>query len=286
MKLMRKRKKMEKKYVVLSIIVSICLVIGIVSLTVREDRQLSFVEKGLKDAGVWTLKILYTPFRFITDKIDNYKDMKRIYQLYKNVDNVESKALLLEEENKELKSSLNELKTTLKLHTLISDYETINATIIHRDVGNWYHTMTLDKGEKQGIKVGMIVINNDGLIGQIIKTSFYTSDVKLISTPDLNSKISVSINADNNPTYGILSGYDKVNKQLLVIDIIDNTPIKVGDKVTTSGLSDWHPKGIIVGSVAKIETDDFGISKRIRVIPASDFNNLRYVIILKGHDSL
>lgn len=282
MKLIGKKKKLDKKYIVLGLIITTFIVIGLISLTIKDDRQLSIAEKGLKDTGTWALNILYSPFRFIANKIDNYKDMKRIYKLYKDVDDVSSKAMLLENENKELKRSLNELKNILNLNTLITDYTPINATVIHRNVSNWFHIMTLDKGEQQGVKTGMIVITNDGLIGQIIKTSFYTSDVKLITTPDLNSKISVSINSDSDVTYGILSGYDKNNKQLSVIDIIDNTPIKVGDKVTTSGLSNHYPKGIIIGTVAKIGTDDFGLSRTVKVTPVSDFSDLRYITILKG----
>jgi rod shape-determining protein MreC len=192
--------------------------------------------------------------------------------------------VLLEEENEELKRSLNELKETLNLNNLITEYSVINATVINRNVGNWYNTLTIDKGEKSGIKNDMVVITNKGLIGKVIKTTFYTSDIKLISTPDLNSKISVGITSNGIVTYGLLSGYDRSNKQLLVTDIIDNTIIKGGDKVTTSGLSNLFPKGIIVGSVAKIKSDDFGISKTIMVTPAADLNNLIYVSVLRGHD--
>lgn len=286
MRLNSHKKKMETKFIVLIIIVSVCLIIGIISLSVRDNRSLSFAEKGIKDVGLGLQKIISMPFHFVVDKIDNYNDMKRIYKKYKEADNIESKATLLEEYNKELNKSLNELKDTLELNKLITDYEAINATVINRNIGNWYNTLTIDKGETAGIKANMIVITNSGLIGKVIKTSFYTSDVKLITTPDLNSKISVGIISGETVTYGLLSGYDKNNKNLLVIDIIDNTTIKVGDKVTTSGLSDLYPKGIIVGSVSKIETDDFGISKIVRVTPSSNFNDLRYVTVLREPDSL
>jgi rod shape-determining protein MreC len=172
--------------------------------------------------------------------------MKRIYQKYKDVDKVESKASLLETENKELRGSLEELKKTLELNELITDYDTINASIINRNVGEWYNTLTIDKGEKSGLKPEMIVINNSGLIGIIIKTTFYTSDVKLITATDLNNKISVSITSGDVITHGLLSGYDNKQKHLIITDIVDNTTISVGDKVITSGLSDLYPRGIII----------------------------------------
>jgi rod shape-determining protein MreC len=254
-----------------------------ISLMVRDDRNLSFVESSLKDIGISIEKVLYTPFRFAGDSINKYNEMKRIYKKYKDIDKRESALSLLETENKELKDSLKELKKTLDLNILMNDYNLVNTTIINRDIGNWYNTILADKGEKNGIKVGMIATSSDGLIGKVIKTTFYTSEIKLITTPDLNVKISVGINSDNNITYGILSGYDVNNKQLSVVDIIDNTPIKVGDKVVTSGLSETYPKGILIGSISKVEMDEFGISKSVGVTPSVNFNNLRFVTILKEH---
>jgi rod shape-determining protein MreC len=254
-----------------------------ISLMVRDDRNLSFAESTVKDIGIGIEKVLYAPFRFIGNSISEFNEMKRIYKKYKSLDEKESTMSLLETENKELRDSLNELKKTLALNVLMSDYNLVNATIINRDVGNWYNTITVDKGEKDGIKVGMIATSNDGLIGKIIKTTYYTSEIKLITTPDLNVKISVGINSDSNVTYGILSGYDINNKQLLVIDIIDNTPIKVGDKVVTSGLSETYPKGILIGSISKVEMDELGISKSVRVTPSVNFNNIRFITILKEH---
>lgn len=284
MRLNGRKKKMELKFVSLIIILSVCIMIGIISLVVRDDRPLSFFEKSIKDIGLGAQNVLYMPIRFVTGKINNFTEMKRIYKKYKDFDNRESKAALLEAENNELKSSLNELKETLELNTLITDYEAVNATVIHRNVGNWYNTLTVDKGEKGGIKSDMIVITNKGLIGKVIKTTFYTSEIKLITTSDLNNKISVGIISTDATTYGLLSGYDRNRKQLLVTDIVDNTTVKVGDKVTTSGLSDLFPKGIVVGTVAKIESDEFGISKTVKVTPTADFNNLTYITILKGHE--
>lgn len=286
MRLNSKKKHIETKYIVLYIILGISLLIGIISLTVKDDRTLIFIEKGIKDTGLTIQNIIYTPFRFVGSKIDDYKEMKRIYAKYKDIDKRASKVKLLEEENRELRKSLDELKKTLNLKSLITDYGAINATIVNRNVGYWYNTLTIDKGENDGVKEGMIVINNEGLIGKVIKATYYNCDVKLITTPDLNNKISVGITSNDNVTYGLLSGYDKTTKYLSVVDIIDNTDIKVGDKVVTSGLSETYPKGISVGVVSKIELDEFGISKIVKVTPYANFNDLRYVTVLKGHDNL
>jgi rod shape-determining protein MreC len=180
MRLNNHKKKIDKKYVILFGILGICIALGLMSLIIRDDRSLTFAEKALKDVGLSVEKVLYSPIRFVIDRVDNYKEMKKVYLKYKDIDKVESKASLLETENKELRGSLEELKKTLELNELITEYDTINASIINRNVGEWYNTLAIDKGEKSGLKPEMIVINNSGLIGIIIKTTFYTSDVKLI----------------------------------------------------------------------------------------------------------
>jgi rod shape-determining protein MreC len=275
------KKRLEKKYIALIIIISVLIIISLLSLSIRDDRNLTTPEKIIKDVGVGTQNILYTPIRFIIDKIDKYNDMKKIYGKYKNIDEANQKVLLLEEENKELKKSIDTLKKLLELNKTIIDYNAVNATIINRDVGNWYNNLTIDKGESSGIKTGNIVINNYGLIGKIIKTSKYSSDIKLITTPDLNIKISVAITNDTGITYGLLSGYNIYDKELQIIDIIDDTKINIGDSVITSGLSNNYPKGIIIGKVSKAETNEFGISKIIKVTPSVNFSDIDYVTVLR-----
>jgi rod shape-determining protein MreC len=277
------RKKIEMKYIVIIVIISVCIIIGMISLMVRDDRNLSSIEAGIKDVGISIENILYTPFRYIGDSISRYSEMKKVYEKYKDINKLDSASSLIETENKELKESLSELKKVLDLNTLMSNYALVNATIINRDIGSWYNTITVDKGKNSGIKVGMIAIVSEGLIGKVIKITHYTSDIKLITTSDLNVKISVGITTDSGITYGLLSGYDVNSKELLIIDIVDNTPIKVGDKVVTSGLSETYPKGIIIGNISKVETDEFGISRTLKVMPSVNFNNLRYVTILKGN---
>lgn len=283
MRIRKYKKKIDTKYVVLIFILAVFMIIGILSLIVKDDRKLSFAEKGIKDVGLGIQKVLYMPLRFVIDKIDKYNDMKRIYQKYKDYDVKESEVKMYETENIELKKNLEELKQMLDLNKLLVDYQSINATVINRNIGNWYNTITIDKGEKSGIKVNMIAVTNAGLIGKVIKTTYYSSDIKLVTSSDLNIKISVGI-VSSKTTYGLLSGYDRLNRKLLVVDIIDKEDIKEGDKVVTSGLSDAYPKGIIVGTVSKISNDEFGISSVIQVTPAVDFDNIRYVSILKEKD--
>ena len=131
----------------------------------------------------------------------------------------------------------------------------------------------------------MIVINSKGLIGKIISTTNFTSTVKLITTSDTSSKISVIINGETKNLYGLIYGYDSKENVILVEGISNTDNVSIGDRIYTSGLAGIFPSGILIGTVKSISTDEYDLSKIIKVTPSADFNDLNYVTILKRKDS-
>ena len=131
----------------------------------------------------------------------------------------------------------------------------------------------------------MVVINGKGLIGRVIKTSTFTSDVRLITTSETNNKISVHISNGDNNLYGLINNYD-YSQNLLEVEGISNTKdVDIGDFVYTSGLGGIFPSGILIGSVSEITTDSYDLAKIIKVKPSADFSNINYVSVLKRKDS-
>ena len=117
-----------------------------------------------------------------------------------------------EERDKEFEEllKLNDLSSTL------SEFDKVSSLVIERNRMYWFNTITLNKGTNSGIKEDMAVITGSGLIGRINKVSKTTSEVKLITTSDINNKISVMIKNNDDTIYGILSGYDN-NKNYLQV---------------------------------------------------------------------
>ena len=177
----------------------------------------------------------------------------------------------LEEENKELKS-------LLKIKSSLSEFEEINATVIERNTTYWFNTLTINKGNIDGIKKGMAVVTNEGIIGRVESTTKFTSTIKLITSNDKDNKISVRINSkkDYNTILTTTS-----NGEMFIEGIPNDNDIKLGDSIVTSGLSDIFPSGIIIGKVKKIELDNYGSSKKILVESTSNINNIRFVSVLK-----
>ena len=127
----------------------------------------------------------------------------------------------------------------------------------------------------------MAVITKKGLVGKISKVSDNSSEVKLITSDDINFKISVAIKTNDIDNYAILNGYDKKTGCIKATGIDKTTEIKKDDIVLTSGLGDMFPGGIYIGTVEKVESDKYNLSKNIYVKTYQDFNDIHYVTILK-----
>lgn len=277
----RKKQSISKKYILILIIILIILLLIIFSFTLKEDRKLSKAESLLKDGLIYSEKIITYPFNYIKENIKEYKKLKDVNKnnniLETSIDRIDS----IEAENIELRRQLETLKEELNINYTLSDYEYLNTTVVSRNVGYWHNKITINKGTYNGVEKDMVVISSKGLIGKVIKTSTFTSDVRLITTSDTSNKISVHISNGDNNLYGLINSYD-YNKNVLELEGISNTKdVNIGDYVYTSGLGGVFPTGILIGIVEEITTDSYDLAKIIKVKPSADFNDINYVSILK-----
>lgn len=277
----RNKKNISKRVVLIIVVVLIILLLVIFRTTLKEDRKLNKVESLLKDGFTYTEKIIITPFNFIKEKITSYNKLKDVEKdndiLETSIDRIDS----IEAENIELRRQLDALKEELNIDYALADYEYLNATVISRNIGYWHNKITIDKGTYNGVEKDMVVINSKGLIGKVIKSSTFTSDIRLITTSDTNNKISVHISNGSNNLYGLINSYD-YNNNVLELEGISNTKdVNIGDLVYTSGLGGIFPSGILIGKVTEITTDSYDLAKIIKVSPSVDFTDINYVSILK-----
>ena len=173
----------------------------------------------------------------------------------------------------------------MNIDYMLSEYEYLKASIINRNVGYWYDTITVNKGSRDGVKKDMAVITSKGLIGKVTKTTSFNSEIKLITSNNSNNKISVIIDNDGNKLYGIMTSYNEKNNTLSIEGIDDNSEIKKDSVVYTSGLNDIFPSGIIIGKVKNVETDNYGLAKNVKVTPSNDMDDIMVVSILKRKDN-
>ena len=213
----------------------------------------------------------------------NSKDINRIKIYFNNIGNRVINHLVIKntinEEislgiNKELEEENNRLKELLSIKE--NNYDMVTAIVLKRDV-DWYSSLTINKGKKDGIKKNMAVIDSYGLIGKIVNVLDNSSVVSLITNS--NNKVAVSVLSDDNEYYGIIDSY--IDNSILVKNIIKNNNIKIGDKVYTNGLGGIYPSGIYVGDVKSISSDDLDLSKVVRINRKKTFDNIRYVNVIR-----
>lgn len=266
MKKRRTKLNKKKRY---SYIALIILVFMFSLFLINDNRKLIFFERITKDAVLFINQTLSYPFKaFNNDK----KEIEQI-ELYVKKSN--------QSEIDNLKKQLEELKQSLDLKSISSDYDYINATVINRNLGFWYNTVTINKGIKDGIKKDMAVISSEGLIGKIAKTTRYNSTVKLLTSDDDNNQVSVQIKQDDKYLYGILTSFNQKSYEYIIEGITETTEIKKGALVSTTGMGDIFPSGILIGEVIDITKDNFDLESIVKVKPSININNFNYVKVLR-----
>ena len=258
----RRKKKITK----MTVFVGIVIVLILISLSVLLPKS-NFINKSLlKDSTIILNKIVMYPFTsLIKEKNTNHNES---YVIQKNV-------------NESLEKEIQELKEALELNKTLTEYTPINATILSRNKSYWYNTITIDKGKKDGITEDMAVITSKGLIGKISSVSLTSSEIKLITSDDINFKVSIVINTNDVDNFAILNGYDNKTNLIKATGIDKTTNINIGDKVLTSGLGKKFPAGIYIGTVEKIESDKYNLSKTVHIKTYQNFNDIHYVTVLK-----
>ena len=168
-----------------------------------------------------------------------------------------------------LENDYNEL-LEINEFNIANNFNLIVSKVYLRDIYDFTNTLTIYKGTNSGLKEGLAVINNSGLIGTIKSVDDESSTVELMTSK--NSNISVRIN-DN---YGIL----KMDNGVLVVkDLVANSDISIGDEIYTSGLGNL-PSDIYVGKVINVSLNNTEIEKIIEVDLAVDLNNINYILVV------
>lgn len=198
---------------------------------------------------------------------------------------VEAEEIILSDEvkegiNLELIEELEELKKINDISNTLGEFESIKASVVERNRMYWFNTITINKGSRSGITLDMAVITGDGLIGRVSKVGNNTSEVKLITTNDVNNKISVMIKTNDDTIYGIMSGYDNETNSLQVSSTNKKFSNLENSLVYTSGMGGVFPSGILIGKVTTVENDKYEVSKIINVKPSSQMDNFRFVNVL------
>ncbi len=196
--------------------------------------------------------------------------------------NLKSDNQILIEENNKLRSILyNSSNNLIDTTSNSQQYNFISATVIKNSYSSTNNSLTINKGEKDGVKQDFGVITSKGLIGIIDNTS--NSYARIISILNTNSRINAQLKKTNH--YGSLRWDAKSPQLVQLVDVPKIAPVKVGDTIITGGRSTIFPKGIEIGIVESFKLDNAEDFYEININLFNDMTNIGHVYIINNHDS-
>lgn len=265
-------------------VIVVIVAIGAITLGARahnSEKEPSLPVRVISDVSGWTSNIVNAPIRAIKGGFDSIDELMNTYQendrLTKKVDDLaQTKVQLqvLQQENRALKDQL-------KISDTLTDYKVVNAVVTSRSPSNWQTQLIIDKGTNAGLKKGLSVMGSGGLIGRITQVNTTNAKVELLSdNSQVSDRFAIRVqNSAGETVDGIITSFNQSKNLIVMGQITSSVSVKKGDLVTTSGLSGVTPSGLYVGKVEKVGSDNYGLSKKIYIKPATDFNNIPVVSV-------
>ncbi|HUI45569.1 MAG TPA: rod shape-determining protein MreC [Nitrospirota bacterium] len=243
----------------------------LVTVQVKKGRY-TFLERPVLAVSGFLERIIIWPFNtvvsigreyifLVNTEQENQQLQEEIGRL--RIKNGETSELLLE--NNRLREMLNFKK--------LQPPSTIAVQVIGKELSPASSTVTINKGSNDQIQKDMAVITADGVVGRVETVLPGTSKVFLLTDPGSTVAVMVQRNREE----GLLEG-KLVNCALKYVSYYAD--IQEGDLVVTSGLDGIYPKGLAVGTVAKVVKREAEVFQTVVVKPAVQFSRLEEALVL------
>ena len=152
------------------------------------------------------------------------------------------------------------------------------AKVVLREPANWWRTVQIDLGSRDGLRVNMPVLITDGLVGRISSVSLTRSQVVLLGDP--NCKASARVENETRDT-GIIGPSGPLDTEFVELGYLSrNANLKPAQNVVTSGEGGIFPPGIPIGKVVDVQAVDYGLRTEARVRLAANLNSLEEVWVM------
>lgn len=203
----------------------------------------------------------------------HYDDVrKENQQLRTTIDDLKGQAA----QNADAATQLEQLAALEKL-TVVSKIPKVTARVVSGPVSNFEHTIELDKGSDDGLKVGMPVVTGAGLVGRLIQVTSSHSTVRLLTDPDFL----VGVRMHTSQEIGILHGTGDGSPLRIDSGLDPKAKVLQGDLVTTSGIDrSIFPAGIPVGRATSANLSPDQLTQVVTVVSLADLGRLFYVHVL------
>ena len=159
------------------------------------------------------------------------------------------------------------------------DIDGVTGRVIGKNIEAWNQVITIDVGSDDDVNSGMTVMGNSGVIEKIKSTTPKTSEVRLLTDSQAGAAALVQSSQAAGIVRGSLEG-------LLYLENVDEGSLPVlGDVVVTSGLGGSYTRGLIIGTVVRVDGGKGDATGRIVIEPNDHAQSLSEVMVVKGLNS-
>ncbi|MBE6535263.1 MAG: rod shape-determining protein MreC [Ruminococcaceae bacterium] len=175
------------------------------------------------------------------------------------------------------------LREYLETKKTYPDFKMIDALIVGREGDNNTTFFTLDRGQSDGVTVGMPIIVTGGVVGSVCEVGNNWCRVRVLT----ESSAGMGAYVDRSGEIGIVNGDVTLgmSNSCRLNYLSENADVIVGDLVYTSGLGSVYPRGLLIGRVSSVGVDEFKRQKSVVIEAAVDIESLRYVMIITDFSS-
>jgi rod shape-determining protein MreC len=216
------------------------------------------------------MQIVSFPFLEVKKMFFYHVSFEQNRRLVKEVGMLRAKVASMDEvfrENERLEKLLN-----LKERS----YSGVAANVVARDLSNWNAAILIDKGKRQGITIGMAVVDASGVVGKVIEVVGDRSKVILVSDPNFSVAAMVKRSREVGLVSGTLTGQSRMRY------LSSGADVQVGDEVISSKLSSSFPEGLLIGTVVAIENPTGSSFPTCLIKPSAPLSQIEEVIVIRG----
>lgn len=267
----------HKTGVTFSVLVLVSLICLLVSTNafVVEPKKVGLSVFSLTQSGISKLGT------FVSRTINSINELKKLRTQFEEMQVQLSDYGQIERNIVELRLENEQLRRQLGFSEKIG-YNHIPAEIIGKDPGNYFNTIMINKGRRDGVERNMPVIAfNDGfqgLVGKVVGVGATSSEV----LPIFDNSCYVAARLQVARYEGLVSGNSYGDSKVIMryVKKRARNEIRYGDLVITSGMQSIYPKGIYIGRVRSLSGKEYETTLELEIEPIIDFSKIEYVFVL------
>ncbi len=263
----------------LAVLVGVLVALATISMVADQrarrggQRDLPPWASPLLDAALPVQRAMALPVDLLRDV---WTDYVALVDVRESNDELRRELHRLREENLQLREALLASGRLARIAQMRDEFEVpmLPSELVASDLSPWFRSVLIDRGETDGVRSGMPVVSEQGLVGLVTATSGSAAKIMLL----LDRQAAIDGTVQRSRTRGTVRG--RGGAELEFEFVIRSGDVAVGDVVITSGLDGVYPKGLRLGEVTELKPPGSKLLGTAVVTPAVDFGRLEQAFVM------